>query len=186
MPELPGSTLPGQGVPAVPPPKGFRGSRRSRRGLALAAGSAAVVVVLAVVGVLLLNRGPASNTPSGTSSSAPPASAGSTPPASSPPATAQAAGSAIPAAFAGTWKGTATLAAIGAPGFGFKNAITFTMTTGGTTARENEAGGCVNTLTLTSTDGDGAHVQRAAGRRVRGRDRDVHPPGCHAGLPLDG
>ncbi len=148
VPELPGSTLAGQGVPAVPPPKG---SRRSRRGLALAAGSAAAVVVLAVVGVLLLNRGPASNPPSGTSSSSPPASAGSTPPASSPPATVQAAGSAIPAAFAGTWNGTATLAAIGAPGFGFKNAITFTMTTGGTTAHENEAGGCVNTLTLTST-----------------------------------
>lgn len=43
------------------------------------------------------------------------------------------------------------LAAIGAPGVGFKNAITFTMTAGGTMAQENEAGGCVNTLTLTST-----------------------------------
>ncbi len=147
VPELPGSTLAGHGVPAVP----ATGSRRSRRGLALAAGSAAAVVILAVAGVLLLNRGPASHTSSGTSSSAPPASAGGTPPASSPPATVRAAGSAIPAAFAGTWKGTATLAAIGAPGFGFKNAITFTMTTGGTTAQENEAGGCVNTLTLTST-----------------------------------
>ncbi len=146
VPELPGSTQPGPGVPGVPP---AAGSRRSRRGLALAAGSAAGVVILAVVGVLLLNRGP-SNTPGGTSSSAPPASAGSTPPASSPAATAQAGGSTIPAAFAGTWKGTATLAAIGAPGLSFKNAITFTMTAGGTTAAENEAG-CVNTLTLTGT-----------------------------------
>jgi serine/threonine protein kinase len=144
VPELPGSIQPG---PAVPSPKG---SRRSRRGLALAAGSAAAVVVLAVVGVLLLNRGPASNTP-GRSSGSPPASAGSTPPASSSPATVRAAGSTIPAAFAGTWNGTATLAAIGAPGIRFQNAITFTMTAGGTTAQENEAGGCVNTLTLTST-----------------------------------
>jgi serine/threonine protein kinase len=146
VPELPGSTQPGPGVPAVPP----TGSGRFRRRLALAAGSAAAVVILAVVGVLLLNRGPASNTPGGRSSSSPPASAGSTPPASSPPATAQAGGSTIPAAFAGTWKGTATLAAIGAPGVSFQNAITFTMTAGGTTAAEHEAGGCVNTLTLTS------------------------------------
>jgi eukaryotic-like serine/threonine-protein kinase len=145
VPELPGSIRPG---PALPSP---RGSRRSRRGLALAAGSAAAVVVLAVAGVLLLNRGHASNTPNGTPSSSRPASAASTPPASTPPATVRAAGSAIPAAFAGTWNGTATLAAIGAPGVGFKNPITFTMTAGGTKAQENEAGGCVNTLTLTST-----------------------------------
>jgi eukaryotic-like serine/threonine-protein kinase len=145
VPELPGSIQRGPAVPSL------KGSRRSRRGLALAAGGAAAVVVLAVAGVLLLNRGPASNTPGGTSSSSPPATAGSTPPASSPPATARAAGSTIPAAFAGTWNGTATLAAIGAPGVGFQNAITFTMTAGGTTSQENEAGGCVNTLTLTST-----------------------------------
>jgi serine/threonine protein kinase len=135
VPELPGSIQPG---PA-------KGHRRSRRGLALAAGGAAAVVVLAVAGVLLLNRGPASNPSGGRSSGSAPASAGSTP-----PATVRAAGSTIPAAFAGTWNGTATLAAIGAPGVGFQNAITFTMTAGGTTARENEAGGCVNTLTLTS------------------------------------
>jgi serine/threonine protein kinase len=155
VPELPGYIRPG---PPVPSPKG---SRRSRRGLALAAGSAAAVVVLAVAGVLLLNLGPASNTLGATSSGSPSASAGSTPPAStppastppasSPPATVRAAGSTIPAAFAGTWNGTATLAAIGAPGVEFKNAITFTMTAGGTMAQENEAGGCVNTLTLTST-----------------------------------
>jgi eukaryotic-like serine/threonine-protein kinase len=145
VPERPGSIQRGPAVPSL------KGSRRSRRGLALAAGSAAAVVVLAVAGVLLLNRGPASNTAGGTSSGSPSATAGSTPPASSPPATARAAGSTIPAAFAGTWNGTATLAAIGAPGIGFQNAITFTMTAGGTTARENEAGGCVNTLTLTST-----------------------------------
>jgi serine/threonine protein kinase len=144
VPELPGSIPPG---PAVLSPQG---PRRSRRGLALAAGSAAAVVILAVAGVLLLNRGLASNTPGGRSSGSPPASPASTPPASTPPATVRAAGSTIPAAFAGTWKGTATLAAIGAPGVGFRNAITFTMTAGGTTAQENEAGGCVNTLALTS------------------------------------
>ncbi len=142
VPELPGSIRPGLALPSP---------RRSRRRLALAAGSAAAVVVLAVAGVLLLNRGPASNTPNGTPSSSRPASAASTPPATSPPATVRAAGPTIPAAFAGTWNGTATLAAIGAPGVEFKNPITFTMTAGGTTAQENEAGGCVNTLTLTST-----------------------------------
>jgi serine/threonine protein kinase len=152
VPELPGSIQPG---PAVPSP---RRSRRSWRGLALAAGSAVAVVVLAVAGVLLLNRGPTSNTSGGTSSGSPRTSAGrppaartppaSTPPASTPPATVRA-GSTIPAAFAGTWNGTATLAAIGAPSVGFQNAITFTMTAGGTMAQENEAGGCVNTLTLT-------------------------------------
>jgi eukaryotic-like serine/threonine-protein kinase len=156
VPELPGSTQPGQGAPAAP--TGYTPSGpparppRSRRGLAVAAGSAAAVVVLAVVGVLLFAKGSPPTSPSGTSSSSPPASAGTTPPASSPPATTNAAsGATIPAAFAGIWKGTATLAAVGAPGLGFKNAITFTMAAGGTTAAENEAGACVNTLTLTST-----------------------------------
>jgi serine/threonine protein kinase len=162
VPELPGPTPPGFTPPGYTPPgytpSGYTPSgrparpRRSRRGLAVAAGSAAAVVVLAVVGVLLLTKGSPPTSPSGTSSSTPPASAGSTPPASSPPATTNAAsGATIPAAFAGTWKGTATLAAIGAPGLVFKNAITFTMAAGGTTAAENEAGGCVNTLTLAST-----------------------------------
>ncbi|MGH3153869.1 MAG: serine/threonine protein kinase [Streptosporangiaceae bacterium] len=150
-----GYTPPGFAPPGSPP-----ASRRSRRGLAVAAGGAAAVVVLAVVGVLLFAKGSPPASPSGTSSSSPPASAGSTPPASSAPASSapasslpagQAGGSTIPAAFAGTWKGTATLAAIGPPGISFKNAITFTMAAGGTTAAENESGGCVNTLTLTST-----------------------------------
>ncbi len=155
VPELPGPTPAGftpSGYTPSGPPARPRGSRRSRRGLAVAAGSAAAVVVLAVVGVLLLTKGSPPTSPSGTSSSSPPASASSTPPASSPPATTNAAsGATIPAAFAGTWKGTATLAAIGAPGINFKNAITFTMAAGGTTAAENEAGGCATTLTLTST-----------------------------------
>jgi hypothetical protein len=146
VPELPGSTQPGPGVPAVPPP---RGPRPSRRGLAVAAGSAAAVVVLAVVGILLFAKGSPPATTSGTSSSSPPAS--SAPASSLPATTGQAGGSTIPAAFAGTWKGTATLAAIGAPGISFQNAITFTMAAGGTTAAENEAGGCATTLTLTST-----------------------------------
>jgi hypothetical protein len=148
----PGYTPPGYTPPGYTPPGPPARPNRSRRGLAVAAGSAAAVVVLAVVGVLLLTKGSPPTSPSGTSSSTPPASAGSTPPASSPPATTNAAsGATIPAAFAGTWKGTATLAAIGAPGLVFKNAITFTMAAGGTTAAENEAGGCVNTLTLAST-----------------------------------
>jgi eukaryotic-like serine/threonine-protein kinase len=148
----PGYTPPGYTPPGYTPSGPPARPNRSRRGLAVAAGSAATVVVLAVVGVLLFAKGSPPASRSGTSSSSPPASAGSTPPASSPPATTNAAsGGTIPAAFAGIWKGTATLAAIGAPGLSFKNAITFTMAAGGTTAAENEAGGCVNTLTLTST-----------------------------------
>jgi eukaryotic-like serine/threonine-protein kinase len=155
VPELAGPTPSGY-TPTGYTPTGFAppGSppapRPSRRGLAVAAGSAAAVVVLAVVGILLFAKGSPPATTSGTSSSSPPASADTTP-ASSPPAAGQAGGSTIPAAFAGTWKGTATLAAIGAPGISFQNAITFTMAAGGTTAAEDEAGGCATTLTLTST-----------------------------------
>ena len=93
VPELPGSTEPGQGVPAAPSgytpsgytptgytPSGYTPSGpparppRSRRGLAVAAGSAAAVVVLAVVSVLLLTKGSPPARQSGTSSSSPPAS----------------------------------------------------------------------------------------------------------------
>jgi len=158
VPELPGHTQPGAPVPQSTGPTGPARPSRSRRGLVLAAGGAAAVVVLAVAGILLFNRGPSGSTPGTGASSSPPASAASTPPASSPAATSGAGGSVIPAAFAGTWKGTATQAAIGAPGISFKNAITFTMAAGGTTAAETEAGpsggpsdGCVNTLTLVST-----------------------------------
>ena len=63
------------------------------------------------------------------------------------PAT-QATGVTIPAAFAGTWKGTATMSAIGVSNVSLKNSITFTFLAGGRTAQENNQD-CVNTLTLT-------------------------------------
>ena len=130
MPELPGSIQPG---PAVPSPKGSR--RRCRPGWPWppaapprcrpgGGGHPA-----AQPGARIEHsRRHAEQVPAGLA-------------APTPPATVRAAGSTIPAAFAGAWNGTATLAAIGAPGVEFKNAITFTMTAGGTTAQENEAGG---------------------------------------------
>src|SRR6202011_3532115 len=61
---------------------------------------------------------------------------------------AQAAGGVIPAAFAGTWSGTATIAATALPSLGVSNSISFTLVKGGTTAAEvNDS--CTNTLTLT-------------------------------------
>src|SRR5580658_8613174 len=73
VPELPGPTPPGFTPPGYTPSGPPAGPRRSRRGLAVAAGSAAAVVVLAVVGVLLLTKGSPPTSPSGTSSSSPPA-----------------------------------------------------------------------------------------------------------------
>ena len=62
--------------------------------------------------------------------------------------TTQTTGVTIPAAFAGTWKGTATMSAIGVSAVSLKNSIAFTFVAGGRTAQENNQD-CVNTLTLT-------------------------------------
>ena len=62
------------------------------------------------------------------------------------PAT-QATGVTIPAAFAGTWNGTATMSAIGAPNISLPNSITFTLAAGARTAHEVNQD-CTNTLTL--------------------------------------
>jgi eukaryotic-like serine/threonine-protein kinase len=130
-----GSTVPG------------RSPARPRRGPIVAAGAAAVVAALVIGGVLLLTRSQSPGHPSATGSSG----AGHT---TSPgalhttsPAT-QVAGVAIPAAFAGTWSGTASLAPLGASGVALTNPITFTFETGGRTAREVNQD-CVNVLTLT-------------------------------------
>ena len=114
---------------------------------------AAAIIVLAVV---LLTQGspPASpadsggNSLAGSTSSpadrAPPTTATS----SAPPAT----GATIPAAFAGTWKGKATMAAVGDTSVGLTNNITFTFVAGERTIHETDqdsyGGSCVNTLTL--------------------------------------
>jgi protein kinase-like protein len=147
-----GPTAPG-GYPSQPYGPASRGPR-FRRGLVLTA--CGVVVVAIALGALLLARGPASG-PSATASDpatsvshpASPAVTQSSQPAS--PAatqTAPSAGAAIPASFAGTWSGTATMAALGDSSFGLKNAITFTFAAGSRTAHETDQD-CVNTLTLT-------------------------------------
>ncbi len=161
--DLPGATAP-QDVPAqyVPPPATGPTTwprpepRRSRRGPVLAAGGAAVAVAVIVAAVLLLTRGsPPSHTlnAGGTSSSAGTVSASAASQAStsaspSASASAQPGGSTIPAAFAGTWSGTATMAATALPSLGLSNSISFTLVNGGTTAAEVN-GSCINTLTLT-------------------------------------
>jgi hypothetical protein len=114
---------------------------------------AAAIIVLAVV---LLTQGspPASPADSGGNSlagstsspadTAPPTTATSSPP----PAT----GATIPAAFAGTWKGEATMAAVGDTSVRLTNNITFTFVGGERTIHETDqdsyGGSCVNTLTL--------------------------------------
>ena len=71
------------------------------------------------------------------------------PTTSSPPHTT---GATIPAAFAGTWKGKATMSAVGAPSVKLTNDITFTFAAGARTIHETDqdsyGGSCVNTLTL--------------------------------------
>jgi eukaryotic-like serine/threonine-protein kinase len=123
---------------------------RSRRTLILLAGGAvaAAIVVLAVV---LLTRGspPPSPADSGDNSlagraSSPAATVSQT--TSPPPATG---GATIPAAFAGIWKGTATMSPVGSTTISLKNTIRFTFVAGARTAHEDNQE-CVNTLTLTS------------------------------------
>jgi eukaryotic-like serine/threonine-protein kinase len=147
--ELAGSTGPGFG-PGSPPLGPGVVRARSRRGPVLAASGAAVVIALIAVGVLLLTRGspPANPNGVGTSSAAAAVSTSPTVQASTSAATTtRAAGVTIPAAFAGTWSGTATMEAIAVPSLGLQNSISFTLAKGGTTAAEVN-GSCVNTLTL--------------------------------------
>ena len=109
------------------------------------------MAALIVGGVLLLNRGSPPGTPAtGSSSLAGHASSPATTAAQTTPATpaTQATGVTIPAVFAGTWEGTATMSAIGVSNVSLKNTITFTFVAGGRTAQENNQD-CVNTLTLT-------------------------------------
>jgi hypothetical protein len=170
--DLPGATAP-QDVPAqyVPPqyvPPRATGPttwprpepRRSRRGPVLAAGGAAAAVAVIVAAVLLLTRGspPSHNlnaggtsSPAGTVSASAASQASTSASSSASPsvsAVVQPGGSRIPAAFAGTWSGTATMASTALPSLGLSNSISFTLANGGTTAAEVN-GSCINTLTLT-------------------------------------
>jgi eukaryotic-like serine/threonine-protein kinase len=142
----PGLYAPGLSVPGPAP-------ARSRRTPILAA-CGAVAAAIIVLAVVLLTRGspPASPADSGGNSlagsaSSPASTVSQT--ASSPPATA---GATIPAAFAGSWKGKATMAAVGDTSVGLTNNITFTFVAGARTIHETDqdsfGGSCVNTLTL--------------------------------------
>jgi serine/threonine protein kinase len=126
---------------------------RSRRTPILVAGGA-VAAAIAVLAVVLLTRGspPASPADSGRNSLAGSASspAATVPQTTSPPPATS--GATIPAAFAGTWKGKATMAAVGDTGLGLTNNVTFTFVAGAQTIHETDedsyGGSCVNTLTL--------------------------------------
>jgi eukaryotic-like serine/threonine-protein kinase len=131
--------------------------RRERRKPILAGVAAAAVVALVVVGVVLLTQrspgapittagttGSAAGT-SGAPSSSPSAAAS---PSSGASSSGAGAGPAIPAAFAGTWSGTATQSYIGVSGVSLPNDMILTLRAGGRTVRENNDD-CVNTLTVT-------------------------------------
>jgi hypothetical protein len=123
-----------------------------------AALGAAVLAALIAVAVLLLTKGPSSpTTAAGQGHSSTPAAV-TTPAASSattsPSATTATVGSGptIPAAFAGTWSGTAMQSAIADPQVRLPNSITLTLAADGRTAHEVNQD-CVNTLTLTKVTG---------------------------------
>jgi hypothetical protein len=150
-----GPTTPG-GYPSQPSAPG-RPASTSRRGPVLAACGVAAAAVIAL-GVVLLARGSTFGPPASQGSGSPashvtsPAATQASQPAS--PAATQttqagpAAGATIPAPFAGTWSGTATMAALSDSSLGLKNDITFTFAAGSRTAHETDQD-CVNTLTLT-------------------------------------
>ena len=106
------------------------------------------MAALVVVGVLLLTRGSPPGTPATVSSSLAGHASSPATAAAQTTQTTQTTGVTIPAAFAGTWKGTATMSAIGVSAVSLKNSIAFTFVAGGRTAQENNQD-CVNTLTLT-------------------------------------
>jgi hypothetical protein len=111
----------------------------------LAAVAAAVVAALVIGSVLLLTRSPSGGHPAATGNAGHSTSPGALPSTTPAPAT-QVAGPAIPAAFAGTWTGTATLASTVEPGVTLKDPITFTLAAGKRTAHEVNQD-CVNVLT---------------------------------------
>jgi protein kinase-like protein len=150
-----GPAHPGHDPAGYPAPGGA--PVRSRRGPVLAACAIAAAAVIALA-VVLLTRGspPASPAASGggalgggaSSQAATASPAAASQATSSPPAT----GPTIPAAFAGTWKGKATMAAVGDSSVALTNDVTFTFVAGARTIHETDqdsyGGSCVNTLTL--------------------------------------
>jgi len=145
LPPLTEPTISGRDPARFPAPG--RAPARFRRA-AIVAVCGAAMAALAVVGIVLLtqrspNRPPADapgSSLSGQASSPASASTQVTP-------VTQATGVTIPAAFAGTWNGTATMSAIGAPNVSLPNSIMFTLAAGARTAHEVNQD-CINTLTL--------------------------------------
>jgi hypothetical protein len=109
------------------------------------------VAALIVAGVLLFSHHPAASAgpPGGTPTVG---TSTSSQASSSAPASAPASGPTIPAAFAGTWSGTAKMSVIGVSGVSLTNPITFTFVAGARTIAETNQS-CVNTLTLTGQSG---------------------------------
>jgi eukaryotic-like serine/threonine-protein kinase len=148
LPPLTERTVSGYDPPRLPGPE--PAPARSRRRPILAACGAAVAV-LVVVGIVLLTQrspgrlpaGAAGGSLAGHASSPAGASTQATPATQTRPTT----GVTIPASFAGTWAGTATMSAIGTPGVSLANSIAFTFAAGARTAHEVNQD-CVNTLTL--------------------------------------
>ena len=132
----------------VPPAAGVTAPGRSRKRTAVFAGGGVAVAAVAAIAVLLATQGSSSpphhSATADTPASHPPATSV---PASSAPATSAASGGTIPAAFAGTWSGTAHQAVIGMSNVSLPNHLTLTLTAGGRTAHEVDDS-CVNTLTL--------------------------------------
>ena len=145
-----GPTLPGSQPAGVSGPGRTTAWSRRTPVLAACGAAAAALIVLAVV---LLTRGspPASggNSLAGHASSPAATALETTQATSAPPA---ASGPTVPAAFAGTWKGKATMSAVGGTGLGLTNDVTFTFVAGARTIHETDqdsyGGSCVNTLTL--------------------------------------
>jgi hypothetical protein len=151
-----GPAYPGGDPAGYPAPGGA--PARSRRGPVLAACAVAAAAVIALA-VVLLTRGSAPASPAASGSGALDGSATSpaataTQTASSQTASSPAAGTGatIPAAFAGTWKGKATMSAVGDTSVALTNDVTFTFAAGARTIHETDqdsyGGSCVNTLTL--------------------------------------
>jgi len=126
-----------------PPTQPAQAARRSSRTPLLIGGGAVAAAALVVGGFLLLHHGSGPGH-SGRPGAGPSTDASVT--ASSPPAS-PAHGPTIPDAYAGTWRGTATMTDTGGSGIGLKSSITFTFVTGARTIHEvNDS--CVDTLTL--------------------------------------
>ncbi len=144
--------------PAYPPASSTFPGRdpapaRSRRAPVLAACAVAAAAVIALA-VVLLTRGspPASGGATVSQTTVSQTTASQTTESQAASSALATTGATIPAAFAGTWKGKATMASVGDTSIALTNDITFTFVAGARTIHETDqdsyGGTCVNTLTL--------------------------------------